>query len=57
MGVLRADGVAEDFDVKCQAIRNETGVSARSDFFDFLCLSRPNVPWDRLHALPSHDVS
>lgn len=55
VGILRGEGVSEDFDAKWQDIRTRSSVSAASDYFDFLGLKRPIVPWERLHALPNHD--
>lgn len=58
IGILKGDGVTEaaEFNAICREVLTETSNPCTADYFEFLSLKQPSVPFDRLHARPTHDV-
>ena len=56
VGILRAEGTPAHFHELCQSTKEQCLVPLTSDFYNFLGIKRPDVPWGRLHALPTHEV-
>ena len=59
VGILKGDGVPnkEDFEKICEDTMARTATPCTVDYFDFLSLSRPEIEFQRLHELPTHDAT